>query len=470
MDAVEDLDVRLDGLALQVVEALQGAPDPEGRHGHRDQLSGGVVHEPLEGAPPGEELGVCVVGRAVSGLAAGSTVRAPEVELEPPDPEGPELVAGFTAPSALAVVLIVLTSGAAGEPAGVVVPLGVPVFAGVMTLAGGVATLAGVEGPVDVVAEVDGATVAPVARPLLVGGVVDRAGALRATARGFAGVDFAGVDFAGVDFAGVDFAAVDFAAVDFAGVDFAADDVRAVDVVPEAFPAEGFPAAVPFDADVLGVALAAPVRLAAVAAFLAVAFLAVAFLAAGFLAAGFLAAGFLAAGSLAAGFVVASDPRFDVARPVAAWVAFLLAFLIELVAADVAEVAAPPAAAAAFSAELLLPDPLLASRLPEPFREALPRDRTAEPTVRSCRSRSRMRSLSWATSSAGTRPTRARVRSTSKVTRATTASRFWRDWANRSSAKPVTCSAVASPWLTSALAALRARLRVTSVTPPARAR
>ena len=241
--------------------------------------------------------------------------------------------------------------------------------------------------------------------------------------------------------------------------------MRAVDVVPEAFPAEGFPAAVPFDADALGVALAAPVRLAAVAGFLAAAFLA-----AGFLAAGFLAATSLAAASLAAGFVVASDPRFDVARPVAAWVAFLLAFLIELVAADVAEVAAPPAAAAAFSAELLLPDPLLASRLPEPFREALPRDRTAEPTVRSCRSRSRMRSLSWATSSAGTRPTRARVRSTSKVTRATTASRFWRDWANRSSAKPVTCSAVASPWLTSALAALRARLRVTSVTPPARAR
>ena len=258
----------------------------------------------------------------------------------------------------------------------------------------------------------------------------------------------------------VDVVAVDFAAVDFAADDFAADDVRAVDVVPEAFPAEGFPAAVPFDADVLGVALAAPVRLAAVAGFLA----------AGFLAAGFLAAGFLAAGSLAAGFVVASDPRFDVARPVAARVAFLLAFLIGPVAADVAEIAAPPTAEAAFSAELLLPDPLLASRLPEPFREALPRDRTAEPTVRSCRSRSRMRSLSWATSSAGTRPTRARVRSTSKVTRATTASRFWRDWANRSSAKPVTCSAVASPWLTSALAALRARLRVTSVTPPARAR
>ena len=404
MDAVEDLDVGLDGSPFEVVEPTERPHDSGGRPTHQDRSADLGVHEPLEGVPPGEELGETAFSVLGDG---GSTVRAPEVVLEAlgfvvpepvvlsldlvdlglrwslPAPAVSVLVAGFPAATPLAGAVILSTPGAAGLPAGVVVvvPLGVPVFAGVVTLAGGVATLVGDAALLDAVAVA----------------VID-AGDFRA-AVDFTAVDFrAAVDFTAVDFTAVDFTAVDFTAGDFAAVDFTAGDFAAVDFTAGDFAAVDFAAgdfaAVDFTAvDFAAGDFAAPVFLAVVAAFLAAAFV--------------------------------PDPRLTgVALSLKALVAVLLAVFVALLAVDVAELARSPAAETAFSAVDFLPGAPLASRLPEPFRVAFPRDRTAAPTVRSCRSRSRMRSVSWATSSAGTRPTRARVRSTSKVTRATTASRF----------------------------------------------
>ena len=262
---------------------------------------------------------------------------------------------------------------------------------------------------------------------------------------------------AGVLFAGAFAGAVPLAALLRAGVLFAG-----------AFFAGAFAAAVP---------LAALLR---AGAFFAGAFAAAvplaALLRAGVLFAGAFFAGAFFAGAFFAGAFFAAAVVAD-AFPVVALILAALAVEVRLVVAfgfflpvGVTAVVVVPVDDRAGFADALPAACVAASSLRAFLLFLRPPDRTTAPTWRSCRSRSRIRSLSWATSSAGASPTRDRARSTSKVTSATTASRFWRVCARRSSARPPTCSAVASPWFTRAFAAARALLRVSSVTPPAMAR